>query len=185
MLDPSYGLKVTEWDFELFSVEVLTELLATVAFINSKSSFHLVLFCEWSSYPEYVKTINNAFGPRVNHIAPHVLLKKIFPCGQDLGNAVEVAVYARIGDNIQANLKAKPDGTNIFGSADEAISFLRDQNNKVLNPAQKPYEAIKTLVETYTLPGEYVLDLFAGTGQVTCAACELGFGSVSVEKDPI
>ena len=88
VLDPPYGLKVAEWDSEPFSVEALTELLAAVTFINSKGSFHLVLFCERSSYPEYVKTINNAFGPRMNHIAPHVLLKKIFPHGQDLGNAV-------------------------------------------------------------------------------------------------
>lgn len=30
-----------------------------------------------------------------------------------------------------------------------------------------------------------VLDVFAGTGQVARAAVELGFGSVSVDKDPI
>jgi hypothetical protein len=41
-----------------------------------------------------------------------------------------------------ANFLAKPDGNNVFGSVKEGITFLKDWNNQVLNPAQKPYKAI-------------------------------------------
>lgn len=184
VIDPPYGLKVADWDDAPYPSESLAELLSAVSYINLNTSFNLVIFCEWSRYPEYVKVVSDSFGPRVGHISPHVLLKKVFGHGQDLVNAVEVAVYARIGDR-QPDLGAKPDGNNVFGSIHEGISFLKDHNNKTLNPAQKPYEAIKTLIETYIIPGEYVLDVFAGSGQCARAASELGIGSVSLDKDPI
>ena len=123
------------------------------------------------------------FGPRIGHIGCHVFHKKVFAQGPDLPNAVEVAVYARIGTK-PVNFESKAEVNNIFGSTNESISFIKDIHNKTLNPAQKPFEAIKQLVQTYCVPGEFVLDLFAGTGQVARAAIELGIGSVSVEKDP-
>ncbi len=183
-MDPSYGLKVADWDDDSFSCDALRDLLSATCFVNSQNSFHLVIFCEWNSYSVYAKVVQELLGPRVAHIGPLALLKKLFPRGPDLGNAIEVAVYARIGDK-PINLKAKPDGNNIFGSTDEAITFLKDQHNKILNPAQKPANAIKQLIQTYAVPGEFVLDLFAGTGQVMRAAVDLGIGSVSVERDPL
>ena len=99
-------------------------------------------------------------------------------------NAVEVAIYTHIREKIY-NFKAKPDGNNIFGSAGEPITFLKDTNNKVLNPAQKPFRVIKQLLSAYTSLGDVVFDVFAGTEQVACAAVGLGLGSVSIKKDPI
>ncbi|MFO0359707.1 MAG: DNA methyltransferase [Flavobacteriales bacterium] len=183
-MDPPYGLKVADWDEDPFPPAELRNLIQATCFVNSQNNFHLVIFCEWNSYPDYAAVVQELFGPRVSHLGPLVLLKKTFPRGPDLVNAVEVAVYARIGDK-PLNIKAKADGNNVFGSTDEAITFLKDQNNKPLNPAQKPFQAISQLVETYTVPGEYVLDLFAGTGQVMRAAVELGIGSLSIEKDPL
>lgn len=184
IMDPPYGLKVAEWDSEAFSSEALQDLLSAVCFVNSQNSFHIVIFCEWNMYPVYSSVVKDVFGPRVSHIGPLILLKKVFAQGPDLVNAVEVAVHARIGDK-PLNLKAKSDGNNIFGSTEEAITYLKDQNNKILNPAQKPFQAIHQLVETYAVPGEFVLDLFAGTGQVMKAAADLSIGSVSIEKDPL
>ena len=184
IMDPFYGLGVAEWDQAPFLADDLREVLSAAAFVNAQNNFHLVIFCEWSSYPTYAKVVQELFGPRVSHLGPLVLLKKVFSKGCDLVNAVEVAVCARIGDK-PVNFKAKPDGCNIFGSQEQNIDFLKDMHNKVLNPAQKPFEAIKTVVETYCAPGEVVLDLFAGTGQVARAAVELGISSVSVDKDEI
>ena len=120
----------------------------------------------------------------IGHFGPLMFLKQVYPKGIDLVNAVEVAVYACIREKI-CNFKAKPDGNNIFGSAGERITFLKDTNNKVMNPAQKPFRAIKQLLGAYTSPSDVVLDVFAGTRQVAHVAVELGLGSVSIEKDPI
>ena len=184
VIDPPYGLKVADWDDEPFGADALRALLAAVCFVNSENSFHLLIFCEWSSYPTYLKVVRDTLGRRLSHVGCHVFLKQVYLKGPDLANAVEVAVYARIGDKL-VNFEAKGDGNNVFGAVDKPIAFLKDLNNKTLNPAQKPFNAIKDLVATYTIPGEFVLDLFAGTGQVAHAAVELGIGSVSVEKDEI
>lgn len=113
-----------------------------------------------------------------------MLVKKVFGVGIDAVNAIEVALYIRLGER-GFNFKEKPNGNNIFGNMDEGITFLKDQNNQVLNPAQKPAEAIKELLKVYTVPGDTVLDIFSGTGQVARAAVELGRNSVSIDQDPI
>jgi len=124
------------------------------------------------------------YSGHIGHLGPFMFLKQVYSKGIDLVNAVEVAVYACIREKI-CNFKAKPDGNNIFGSAGKPITFLKDTNNKVLNPAQKPFRVIKQLFGAYTSPGDVVLDVFAGTGQVALTAVELGLGSVFIKKDPI
>lgn len=184
LIDPPYGLGVKEWDSEAFSCESLKALLAGINYVVMKSNFHLVLFCEWSSYPLYIKVLEEVFGPAIKHKSPLVFLKQTYGVGVDLTNAAEVAIYIRLGES-GANFSQKEDTNNIFGSTETSICYLKDQNNKNLNPAQKPAAAIKQLLKVFTTPGDTVLDIFAGTGQVARAAVKLGLNSVSVEKDPI
>jgi hypothetical protein len=165
-------LKVADWDTEPFSPEALRDLLSAVCFVNQQTNFHLVIFCEWHSYPAYEHVVEDTFGPRICHRGPLVFLKQAYGRGQDLANTAEVALYVRIGTKM-ANFLAKPDRNNVFGSVKEGITFLKDWNNQVLNPAQKPYKAIKQLLAVYTTPGEMVLDIFAGTGQVARAAVKI------------
>jgi len=47
---------------------------------------------------------------------------------------MEVTVYAWIREKIY-NFKAKPTGNNIFSFTFKQITFLKNTNNKVLNPA--------------------------------------------------
>ena len=110
------------------------------------------------------------YGGHIGHFGPLMFLKQVYLKGIDLVNAVEVAVYARIREKI-CNFKAKPDDNNIFGSAGEPITFLKDTNNKVLNPAQKPFRAIKQLLSAYTSPGAQCL-CWNQTGR----SCSCGVG---------
>lgn len=52
-----------------------------------------------------------------------------------------------------------------------------------LHPTQKPVEALLPLVRSFTLPGEVVLDPFAGSGSSCMAAHLSGRGYVGIEKD--
>lgn len=52
-----------------------------------------------------------------------------------------------------------------------------------LHPTQKPVEAIRPLVEAYSIPGDVVLDPFAGSGTTLVAARELGRKPIGIEMD--
>jgi site-specific DNA-methyltransferase (adenine-specific) len=53
-----------------------------------------------------------------------------------------------------------------------------------LHPTQKPLGILKPLIEAFTLPGQIVLDPFAGSGSTLIAARQLKRRSVGIELDP-
>ncbi len=52
-----------------------------------------------------------------------------------------------------------------------------------LHPTQKPIEALAPLVRSFTLPGELVLDPFAGSGSSCAASLLTGRGYIGIEQD--
>lgn len=52
-----------------------------------------------------------------------------------------------------------------------------------LHPTQKPVESLKTIIESYSKPGDVVLDPFAGSGSTAVAARALGRLYIGIEKD--
>jgi site-specific DNA-methyltransferase (adenine-specific) len=52
-----------------------------------------------------------------------------------------------------------------------------------LHPTQKPLAVLKPLIETFTAPGDVVLDPFAGSGSTCAAAFDLGRRYIGVELD--
>lgn len=182
-MDPPYGLKVAEWDNYPFSTEDLKKVLRNMAYVNQgTNNYHVVIFHEFQMYSSYLEAAKDCFGDKLRHsgllwcskIIPH-------PQGVDLVNAVESALYLRIGTP-PTNLTANPSGTNII-SAKAPIKYVRNSVGGNLNPAQKPASVIKTLVKLYSTPNSTVIDLFAGSGQVALTCAKLGRNSVSVEKD--
>lgn len=61
--------------------------------------------------------------------------------------------------------------------------FPCDAPQKRIHPLQKPFELIKMMIENSTVPGETVLDCFAGSGIVLKVANALGRGSIGFEDD--
>ena len=53
-----------------------------------------------------------------------------------------------------------------------------------LHPTQKPVALCKWLVETYTNPGDTVLDCFMGSGSTVVACCQAGRHCIAIEADP-
>ncbi len=52
------------------------------------------------------------------------------------------------------------------------------------HPTQKPLDAMKTLVEAFSKPGDLVLDPFAGSGTTCVAAYQAGRNYLGIELDP-
>lgn len=56
--------------------------------------------------------------------------------------------------------------------------------NQRIHPNEIPVELCEALIGYLTLPGEKVLDPFAGSGSLGVAALRTGRSSVLIEKDP-
>ena len=59
-----------------------------------------------------------------------------------------------------------------------------ESEGKVYHPTQKPTALFKYLIETYTNPGEVVLDSCLGSGTTAIASLESGRHFVGIELDP-
>lgn len=73
-------------------------------------------------------------------------------------------------------------------TVNEGTRYPRDvirgfKQERGLHPTQKPVSLLKWLIETYSKPGEVVLDTFAGSGSTGVAAIETDRSYILVEKD--
>ncbi|QYM93334.1 DNA-methyltransferase [Dickeya zeae] len=68
-----------------------------------------------------------------------------------------------------------------FGGLDNIFECGMDKGEGGLHPAQKPIRLMKALIELVTIPGQTVLDPFAGSGSTIIAANELGRAGIAIE----
>jgi site-specific DNA-methyltransferase (adenine-specific) len=71
-----------------------------------------------------------------------------------------------------------------FGGKDNIIECGMTKNEGGLHPAQKPIKLMEALIELVTLPGQVVVDPFAGSGTTGVAANNLGRKYILIENDP-
>jgi site-specific DNA-methyltransferase (adenine-specific) len=71
--------------------------------------------------------------------------------------------------------------TSGYFAGDEAI---RDKNGERFHKQQSPLALLARIVLSSTLPGDTVLDPFAGTGTTLLAAYQLNRNSIGIEIDP-
>jgi DNA modification methylase len=91
-------------------------------------------------------------------------------------SALEHIVYA---------LKPGPDTFNFFTDEEmtNALTFGRPGGSGRVHPTQKPIGLLKRLLEVATVPGDEVLDPFAGSGSTGEAALLLHRHALLVERD--
>lgn len=68
-----------------------------------------------------------------------------------------------------------------FGSLDNIFECGMEKGESGLHPAQKPVRLMKALIELVTIPGQTVLDPFAGSGSTVVAAEELNRKGIAIE----
>ena len=79
---------------------------------------------------------------------------------------------SRQGDNYKQSLTNYPRGIIEFGQ--ESPSF---------HPTQKPVKLLEYLIQTYTNPGEIVLDFTMGSGSTGVACMNTGRNFIGIERD--
>jgi len=62
--------------------------------------------------------------------------------------------------------------------------FSSDKQKGNFHPTQKPVALLQYLIETYSNPGEMVLDFTMGSGTAAIACQESGRSFIGIEKDP-
>ena len=73
---------------------------------------------------------------------------------------------------INADLKLNPYLNQLEFNSLRADLFLKDSEQKVVNPYQKPLALYLRLLKMFCMPGATVLDLTFGTGSLELAAME-------------
>ena len=58
------------------------------------------------------------------------------------------------------------------------------ERENVLHPNQKPIGILKKFIEVSSLPGDLIIDPFAGSSQTLVAARQLGRYAIGIEKNP-
>lgn len=78
-----------------------------------------------------------------------------------------------------------------FGKQNEMHNFIEtpicmgnERIKEPKHPTQKPLKVMRRLIELASLPGDVVLDPFAGVASTGVAALELGRKFIGIEKDP-
>ncbi len=75
-------------------------------------------------------------------------------------------------------------GDYVSKGSNYPTSLLRFSNSTTsLHPTQKPVDLLAYLIETYTQPGETVLDFTMGSGSTGVACAETGRKFIGIEKD--
>jgi site-specific DNA-methyltransferase (adenine-specific) len=72
---------------------------------------------------------------------------------------------------------------HLFGSVDNIIHCGFEPGEGGLHPAQKPLRLVQGLIEMTTIPGQVVLDPFAGSGTTAVAAKASGRKFIAIERD--
>ncbi|OXM32266.1 DNA-methyltransferase [Salmonella enterica] len=65
----------------------------------------------------------------------------------------------------------------------DVLRYSKDTQKLSLNPTQKPLALIKYLIETYSNPGDVVLDFTMGSGTAGVACVETGRSFIGIELD--
>ncbi|MCO5610922.1 hypothetical protein L7F22_065166 [Adiantum nelumboides] len=85
------------------------------------------------------------------------------------------------------NFAVKPDRTNVIERPGVCKKFkhIDADLHGVINPYQKPQLLMMDLIDLLSMRGEWVMDLFAGTGTTTVSALKRGQNVIAMECDPL
>lgn len=63
------------------------------------------------------------------------------------------------------------------------MNVIHPMMNDEIHPYAKPFDLLQPIIEQYTSPGDVILDTFAGSGSIGCAALKCSRRSVNIEMN--
>ena len=157
---------------------------------RSSNSPCMIVFCSYEQQPTLIDAAKkHGF---VNYI-PLVFIKNYSPqvlkANMRVVGATEYALllYRDKLPKFRNGLQVDENGKNIRGTGHMIFNwFTWEKDGKEIpkiHPAQKPVRVIKKLIQTFTDPGDVVIDPCAGSGSTLRAAYETGRSSYGFEID--
>jgi site-specific DNA-methyltransferase (adenine-specific) len=148
----------------------------------------MIVFCSFEQIPTMINAAEkHGF---VNYI-PLVFIKNYSPqvlkANMRIVGATEYALlfYKSYLPKFRNGLKHDENGNKIPGSGHMVFNWFKwEEDSKdipKIHPSQKPVSLLKKLIETFTDPGDVVIDPCAGSGTTLRAAWELGRNSYGLE----
>ena len=89
------------------------------------------------------------------------------------GNGVEFILFYRRGGRVLPGQRRE----------NAVISFEQVHSSKLIHPHEKPIPLLEMLIKKSTLPGEFVVDPFGGSGSLVRASMACGRNSIAIEAD--
>lgn len=157
---------------------------------RSSDSPCMIVFCSF----EQIQTLINAAAKHgFVHYIPLVFVKNYSPqvlkANMRVVGATEYALllYRDRLPKFRNGAQYDENGKTIRGTGHMIFNwFTWEKDTKEIpkiHPAQKPVALLKRLIETFTDPGDVVIDPCCGSGSTLRAACELGRSSYGFEID--
>ena len=197
LCDPPYGITQAKWD----SVIPLPEMWAELKRI-AKPAAAIVLFCQMPFTAELVCSNEKDFRYMWvwnMHYRRNFLNAKKQPLRQTENIAVfykkQCKYYPRMRKGamrVKGTSSKQRGGYGHYTATrcrndqyypTDILDFIGVPANELLHQNQKPVPLLKYLVETYTDPGDIVLDFAMGSGSTGVACIEAGRDFIGIELD--
>jgi len=185
LTDPPYGIDVDnahtygrmtvtdtrfeDGDHETFDLidKILKEMFRVL-----KDDRHMYLFCGIDKVPTILKLL-------VKHgFEPHHL-----PLIWDKGSGSYPSQQTSYVHSYEAFIHVQKGRRKLNGSPRDIFPIKRVPAGRKIHPTEKPTELLRDLIELSSLPGEVVLDPFAGSGATLVAAKETNRRAIGIELD--
>ncbi|AOG03322.1 DNA methylase family protein (plasmid) [Bosea sp. RAC05] len=202
--DPPYNETKLKWDKEVKGwLKALLPLMAPHAslwcfgslrfFMNHKDEFSP----DWSIMQEVVWEKQNGAGPpdkgRFNRV--HELIVQFRPTAVPPNqirahspmtfDAVARKITARKGPGHRGEYASTGYETQDGGARRaRSVQRFKSMHHAAVHPTQKPGELVRMLIESYSNPGDLVLDPFGGSGTTGVSALMAGRRAILIEKLP-
>lgn len=187
LTDPPYGIQLDAgetkkgnvhaaiYEDDHYDIMEVVALAAREAYRLLQSNTHAYFFFDIKAYSSVLKLLQDA-GFTVDPI-PLIWIKNM--SGQvnhpdsRWGSAYEAVFFCRKG--LRALLKQ---------GQSNVLKHDVVPSGKKIHPTEKPTALLRQLIESSTVAGEVILDMFGGSGSTAEAALQTGRNFITIEKDP-
>ena len=182
--DPPYGIGINQastfgksslqktYEDEEFTIFDMLDKVIEQFYRVLKMNRHGIIFCGVDKISRVMELLNK-YGFWVHHM-PLIWCK---------GSGSYASQSVTFTHSYESMIHFKKGERKINGTPTDVFVSKRVPSNQKIHPSEKPAELVREHIKLLSLPGEIVLDAFAGSGVVGEAARDAQRRSILIEKD--